>query len=123
MKLTELSDEELMALASNGNLEAMEYLFDRYQKRIFNFLYQMSGDYTDSQDLTQNVFYKLIRNKKSYKGGQFSSWIFRITRNLFYDYIADKRKSKISNNIENYDYYEMIDESEADNRRQQLKHL
>ena len=41
----------------------------------------MSGDKMLSEDLTQDVFYKVMKYRTSYKNGKFVSWIFTIARN------------------------------------------
>ena len=91
MKL--LSDEELMRIVSEGNLDAMTYIFERYHIRLYNFYYQKVKDIDVCEDLTQNVFLKVIKYKHSYKGGKFVSWIFKIARNLFYDHYQEQKKT------------------------------
>jgi RNA polymerase sigma-70 factor (ECF subfamily) len=82
---------------ANGNLDAMTYIFERYHLRIYNFLLQMTRDKVAAEDLTQTVFYKAIRYKASYQGGQFVSWIFKIARNLFSDYYQQQKRNQ--NNV------------------------
>ncbi|WP_282085604.1 RNA polymerase sigma factor [Aquimarina algiphila] len=88
-----LNDEELMILVSNGKLDMMSVLFDRYHIKIFNFLFKMTRDKEVSQDITQEVFYKAIKYRASYKKGKFSSWIYTIARNIFTDYYQ-RQKNK-----------------------------
>jgi len=99
--LKQLTDEELMHDVAGGNLDAMTFIFERYHLRIFNFLVQMTRDKEVAEDLTQNVFYKVIRYRTSYKGGQFVSWIFKIARNLFSDYYHKQKKMQSDTTIEN----------------------
>lgn len=40
----------------------------------------MSGDKMLSEDLTQEVFYKLMKYRRNYKNGRFLSWLFTIAR-------------------------------------------
>ena len=96
-----LSDEELMQSVSDGNLDAMTYIFERYNVRLYNFYFQMIKDQAVCEDLTQNVFLKVIKYKHSYKGGKFVSWIFKIARNLFYDHYQDQKKTQDFESIEN----------------------
>lgn len=70
-----------MAEVAQGNLDLLRILFDRHHAHIFNFLYKMCGDKMLSEDLTQDVFYKVIKYRSSYKNGKFVSWIFTIARN------------------------------------------
>ncbi|WP_108804785.1 RNA polymerase sigma factor [Aquimarina sp. Aq107] len=107
-----LTDEELMILVSNDNLDMMSILFDRYHIRIFNFLLKMTRDRNISQDITQEVFYKAIKYRKSYKKGKFSSWIYTIARNIFSDhYQSQKNKDQ------------RLDEIEYKVERQETNHL
>ncbi|WP_299182437.1 RNA polymerase sigma factor [uncultured Aquimarina sp.] len=107
-----LTDEELMILVSNDNLDMMSILFDRYHIRIFNFLLKMTRDRDISQDITQEVFYKAIKYRKSYKKGKFSSWIYTIARNIFSDhYQSQKNKDQ------------RLDEIEYKVERQETNHL
>jgi len=41
----------------------------------------MSRDKMLSEDITQDVFYKLMKYRSSYNGGNFVSWMFTIARN------------------------------------------
>lgn len=76
-----LSDEMIMQKVSEGNLDLLKELFDRHHKHVYNFLYKMSGDCMLAEDLTQDVFYKLIKYRNSYNNGSFVSWMFTIARN------------------------------------------
>ena len=98
--MKQLSDEELMHTVSEGNLDAMTYIFDRYHIRLYNFYYQKIKDVAISEDLTQNVFLKVIKYKHSYKGGKFVSWIFKIARNLFYDHYQEQKKTQSFEDID-----------------------
>ncbi|MDT0605979.1 RNA polymerase sigma factor [Croceitalea rosinachiae] len=75
------TDEKLMAEVALGNLDVLKVLFNRHHVHIFNFLYKMCGDKMLSEDLTQDVFYKVIKYRSSYKNGKFISWLFTIARN------------------------------------------
>ncbi len=89
-----------MILVSEGNLDMMGVLFDRYHNKIFNFLIKMTRDRNSSQDITQEVFYKVIKYRKSYKKGKFSSWIYTIARNTFADhYQNNKHKDERLDNV------------------------
>nr|WP_299339592.1 RNA polymerase sigma factor [Allomuricauda sp.] len=70
-----------MQKVADGNLDMLKVLFDRHHVHVYNFLYKMSGDKMLSEDLTQDVFYKLIKYRTSYKNGSFMSWMFTIARN------------------------------------------
>jgi RNA polymerase sigma factor (sigma-70 family) len=118
--LKQLTDEELMHIVSEGNLDAMTYIFDRYQVRLYNFYYQKVKDVAVCEDLTQNVFLKVIKYKHSYKGGKFVSWIFKIARNLFYDHYQEQKKTQPFENID--DVNSELNE-ESIEKEEEISHL
>lgn len=77
----EPTDEKLMLQVSNGNLDNLKILFERHHMHVFNFLNKMCGDKMLSEDITQEVFYKLMKYRASYNNGKFVSWLFTIARN------------------------------------------
>ncbi|MEM9822997.1 MAG: RNA polymerase sigma factor [Bacteroidota bacterium] len=91
--MEDLTDEELMQRVVEGEIAVMRYLFDRYHVRIYNFALQLTRDEEASKDITQDVFYKMIKHKHTFKRTTFSSWIYTIARNRCYDHfqIAKKR--------------------------------
>jgi RNA polymerase sigma factor (sigma-70 family) len=90
-----MTDETIMEAVKNGDLQQVSVLFDRYHKRIFNFLARMTVDRDLAEDLTQNVFLRIIKYRGSYKEGmRFQSWIYQVARNIFSDhYQAVKNKT------------------------------
>ena len=95
------TDEELMHSVSHGNLDVMTSIFERYQLRIYNFFFQMLHDAQICEDLTQNVFYKVIRYRHSYHGGKFVSWIFKIARNNLADHFKQQKNKQRYLDLEN----------------------
>lgn len=89
-----MTDEMIMEAVKNGDLQQASLLFDRYNKRIFNFLARMTMDRPLAEDLTQNVFLRIIKYRTSYREGmKFQSWIYQVARNIFSDhYQAHKNK-------------------------------
>jgi RNA polymerase sigma-70 factor (ECF subfamily) len=82
-----------MQRVKEGNLQEMATLFERYHVRMFNFFLRMAGDRSLSQDLTQNLFYRILKYRSSYKEGNcFKSWMFQMARNIYYDYCHEHKK-------------------------------
>lgn len=79
--MEKLEDEILMSKVKAGDLDVLQILFDRHHKHIFNFLYKMCGDRIHSEDITQEVFYNVMRYRSSYNHGRFLPWLFTIARN------------------------------------------
>ncbi len=79
--MKEQTDEIIMAMVAKGNLDLLKILFKRHHLHVYNFLYKMCRDKMLSEDVTQEVFYNIMRYRASYKNGKFVSWMFTIARN------------------------------------------
>lgn len=87
-----MTDEQLMEAVKGGDLQQASLLFERYHKRIFNFLARMTMDRIVAEDLTQNVFVRMLKYRNSYRtGARFQSWIYQVARNIFSDHYQDTR--------------------------------
>jgi len=86
-----------MTRVSQGKLDDAKILYNRYHIKIYNFFLRLTFNRDISLDLTQNVFYRLLKYRATWKKDQvFIPWIFRIARNEFNDYM--KREGKFLNN-------------------------
>ncbi|HEY0655548.1 MAG TPA: sigma-70 family RNA polymerase sigma factor [Chryseosolibacter sp.] len=116
-----MTDETIMEAVKRGELQQATLLFERYNKRIFNFLARMTMDRELAEDLTQNVFLRIIKYRNSYReGNKFQSWIYQVARNVFSDhYQAHKNRfsnfvdvEKISDHMADRAEYDEQDEKE-----------
>lgn len=112
-----LTNEELMTSVANGNLDTLKVLFERHHIYVFNFLYKMCGDSMLSEDLTQEVFYKVMKYRTSYNNGNFISWLFTIARNSLKSHF---KKNRIHDDIENVGFKLS---TENDNRTEEYSQL
>lgn len=119
-----MTDEEVMEAVKNGDLHQVSILFERYHKRIFNFLARMTLDRDTAEDLTQNVFLRIIKYRSSYReGNRFQSWIYQVARNVFSDqYQSLKNKGGYQVDVNHIsDHVPDMDESmQKDEQEQQL---
>ena len=93
--MADIPDEEIMQHVKDGNLAEMSVLFERYHLRLYNFFLKLTGKKDISQDLTQNLFYRIIKYKNSYKSGlSVKSWIYQMARNLHIDYCKEEKRSE-----------------------------
>ncbi len=82
-----------MSRVKSGKLEELNELFNRYSKRIYNYFLKSTLERDDSDDLTQELFIRVMKYRKSYRDGQpVQFWIFQIARNMIKDHF---RKMKI----------------------------
>jgi RNA polymerase sigma-70 factor (ECF subfamily) len=78
----ERSDPELLALAAAGGEEAFADLVRRHQDKVLALAYRYSRDRQDAEDLAQEIFFKVWRHARSFRGeSQFSTWLYRLAVN------------------------------------------
>jgi RNA polymerase sigma-70 factor, ECF subfamily len=91
-KVEELSDNELVEIIRKKDQERYSEIVDRYQTKLFVYIYRLIGNKEEAEDLLQDVFVKAYKNLNSYDTSRkFSSWIYRIAHNEAVNFI--KRKS------------------------------
>ena len=96
--MTETNDELLMEQVMQGNLHQASVIFENYNKKLYSFFVRLTYNSDLSHDLTQNVFLRMLKYRKSYKqGSKFRPWIYQIARNVLTDHF---RKSKWSSDYE-----------------------
>lgn len=92
--MPELSDEKIMLRVREGQLSELTELFERYHVPLYNFLLRLSGDGAVSEDMAQNVFYRVLRYRQSFDpaSGSFRSWVYRMARNVYADHLRQEQK-------------------------------
>ena len=94
-----LSDPDviLMLKFKEGDKAAFEQLLDKYQKPVINFIYRMIQDRDEADDLAQEVFVRVYNSAKRYEPkAKFSTWIYRITKNLCLNELRRRKRKFIS---------------------------
>src|ERR1051326_5565148 len=87
-----MSDEELMAQVRSGVGEMLGVLFERYHVPLFNFYLKLTGDRTTSEDLVQEVFFRILKYRHSYRiDTPFRAWMYQIARNARLDLLRKRR--------------------------------
>lgn len=72
--------------------EGLSDLFERHHATLFAFFVRMTGHRSLSEDLTQEVFLRILRYGHTFEGGQpFKPWMFRIARRVHLDHLARQR--------------------------------
>lgn len=75
-----------MLKVKNGDLDKLGLLFERYNRPLFGFLFHMTGQRELSEDLVQNVFYRILKYKHTFRGdGEFKTWMYHMARNVVND--------------------------------------
>lgn len=108
------NDEQLVMDYLGGNGFAFELLLKKYLKPIYNFLYQLTGDAVQAEDLTQITFVKAWKNIRKFNPKKnFKTWLFTIAKNTAYDYFK-KKKSLLFSFFENSEGYNKLEEIAED---------
>ena len=84
-----LSDSILINQFITGNSQSFSILVDRYQKRVYGFIFSKVKDAELADDVFQDTFVKVIKNLRlgKYKDeGRFLSWVMRIAHNIIMDH-------------------------------------
>jgi len=90
-----VTDTELMNEVSRGRTAALAELFERHHRPLYRFFMRMTGDGGLSEDLTQEVFFRVLKYKDTYHPDRpFQAWMYQIARNLLTD-TARKRKFEV----------------------------
>ena len=82
-----------IARAKSGDEGAIRYLYLRFQGNVYGYTRSIVGDPHEAEDVTQQVFARLITAIGSYepRGVPFSAWLLRIAHNMAIDHIRRQR--------------------------------
>ncbi len=87
-----MDEQGLIHDAQRGDLEAFNRLVLAYQDAIYTHAYRMLGDESAADDAAQEAFLAAYRSIKSFRGGSFRAWLFRIVTNQCYDEIRRQQR-------------------------------
>ena len=89
------SDEDLIERFQNGDLYAFDLIVKRYKNQLLNFVYRFLGNAEEAEDLVQETFLRVYRNRKAYqKVAKFSTWIYTIAGNLAKTELRKRKRRK-----------------------------
>ena len=85
----------IIARARAGDAAAFGELYDDYSARVYRFMLAQVREPADAEDLTHEVFLKVIGSLGLYedRGLPFGAWLFRVARNTFIDFGRKERPS------------------------------
>ncbi len=75
-------DYEAVSACQKGDVDAFEPLVEKYQKKMLNVVYRMTGDYEEACEIVQEAFLSAYRAIKKFRGeARFATWLYGITVN------------------------------------------
>src|SRR6202142_3721987 len=79
---TQVNEDKLIRAGQRGDHQAVETLFRRYQRPLFQTALRVLGNAEDAEDALQDGMLSAYRNLKRFEGrSQFSTWLTRIVIN------------------------------------------
>ncbi len=95
-ELEHIDEDELVNRFQKGDIEAFNPLVLKYQKKIYNLIYQRIRDREIAKDISQEVFLKAFKALPDFKGGSaFYSWIYRIAINSSIDFQRRRNRNRV----------------------------
>ncbi len=123
MKANLLSDNELIVNFASGDSKSLEVLIDRYQKKIFGYIYMIVNNRDVAEDVYQDTFLKVIHTIRSgqyNEEGKFIQWVMRIAHNLSIDYFRKESKMPTYSPNDDYDIFNLIGGTEPSKEEQMI---
>jgi RNA polymerase sigma-70 factor (ECF subfamily) len=76
----------------DGQVERLAILFERHHVMLFNFFLRLTGNRSTSEDLVQDVFFRILKYRNTYQGqSKFSVWMYQIARHVHVDHLRKHR--------------------------------
>ena len=86
-------DSDIIESFVNGNESAFNYLVLKYQRKIYWVIRKMVLDHDDADDITQEVFVKLFKSLKDFRGeSSFYTYLYKIAINYSLNHLKKQKK-------------------------------
>lgn len=87
-----MTDEDIMNKVKDGNVQMLAILFERHHVKLYNYFLRLTGNKTNSEDLAQDVFFRILKYRASYRReSKFTTWMYRIGRNVHIDHLKKNK--------------------------------
>jgi len=111
MRVSALSDQELIRQYVQGEEICFEELVNRHKDRLFTYLVLLLKDRTLAEDFFQETLLKVINTLKAGKyleEGKFRPWMLRIAHNLVIDHFRRQKQMRMQHATDDYDMFDFI---------------
>ncbi len=90
-------ETEMISRCQQEDQEALKEIFDKYHKRVYGIAYGVVRQREEALDIVQEVFIKLFRSIKNFKGrSQFYTYLYRMVMNTAIDHARKAGKQFVS---------------------------
>ena len=94
-------DAELMLRVREGDQASFGLLLEKHRAPVIHFLYRMVQNQAVSEELAQEVFFRVYKSRESYEPtAKFTTWLFRIATHLALNWIRDGKKEKLNESLD-----------------------
>ena len=88
---------QLISRCQQGDQEALKEIFDKYHKKVYRIAYGVVRHREEALDIVQEVFIKLFRSIKNFKGrSHFYTYLYRMVMNTAIDHSRKMGKQFVS---------------------------
>jgi RNA polymerase sigma-70 factor (ECF subfamily) len=108
----EINDQDIVLSCQKGKLEDFGILYNKYIKKIYDFIYYKTTHKEIAEDLTSQTFFRALEKINTFDAGKgaFASWLYQIARNGVIDHYRTKK-----NDINIEDVWDLSGDEELDN--------
>jgi len=100
-----MTDSKLIQLYLSGDDTAFETLYQRYERKLFSYIFRMLRNRDDAEEVFQKTWIKMIEKIGAYsEQGKFSSWLFNIAHNCTIDLIRKNKKINCNSSLDELEY-------------------
>ena len=97
------SDKELIDGILKGNIKLFEEIIKNHQRLVFSIVIRFANNYSDREDVCQEIFIKVYQNLNSFKfQSKLSTWIGKVAYNHCINYIQKNSKNINIDSLENW---------------------
>jgi len=90
-------ETQMISRCQQGDQEALKEIFDKYHKKVYGIAYGVVRQREEALDIVQEVFIKLFRSIKNFKGrSQFYTYLYRMVMNTAIDHARKAGKQYVS---------------------------
>jgi RNA polymerase sigma-70 factor (ECF subfamily) len=106
------NEAEVISRCQQGDQDALKEIFDRYHRKVYRVAYGVVRQREDALDIVQEVFIKLFRSIKNFKGkSHFYTYLYRMVMNTAIDHTR-KTKRIPSSTIDEDEGFQLSDDAE-----------
>lgn len=94
-------DARMMLGAKEGDAGALDLLIRKHRAPVVHYMYRMVGNRAVSEELAQEVFLRVHRNREAYQAtAKFTTWLYRIASHLALNWLRDHGRERLQYSLD-----------------------